>query len=87
MKYYLIGCQITLFHNFPKKKGVSHTKGEEFVSWIRFRGGTLLLVSCLLMGCFTAPAQAADSLDWPHWRGPRYDGVSTETGLIDDWGL
>ncbi len=85
MKYYLIGCQITLFHNFPKKKGVPHTKGEEFVSWIRFRGGTLLLVSCLLMGCFAAPAQAADSLDWPHWRGPRYDGVSTETGLIDDW--
>ncbi len=24
-----------------------------------------------------------DSLDWPFWRGPRYDGVSSETGLID----
>jgi outer membrane protein assembly factor BamB len=23
--------------------------------------------------------------DWPQWRGPRRDGVSTETGLLPDW--
>ena len=23
--------------------------------------------------------------DWPHWRGPQYNGISQETGLIDDW--
>jgi outer membrane protein assembly factor BamB len=23
--------------------------------------------------------------DWPQWRGPRRDGVSTETGLLSDW--
>jgi len=27
----------------------------------------------------------AESLDWPHWRGPGYNGTSRETGLIDDW--
>ncbi len=23
--------------------------------------------------------------DWPHWRGPRRDGVSNETGLLPSW--
>ena len=23
--------------------------------------------------------------DWPHFRGPNYDGVSDETGLLDAW--
>jgi hypothetical protein len=23
--------------------------------------------------------------DWPHLRGPNFDGVSTETGLADTW--
>ena len=31
----------------------------------------------------TAPAEAA--LDWPQWRGPRRDGVSSETGLASRW--
>ncbi len=26
-----------------------------------------------------------DPLDWPYWRGPRFDGTSGETGLIDDF--
>ena len=29
------------------------------------------------------PAPAAD--DWPQWRGPQRNGVSTETGLADRW--
>jgi len=24
--------------------------------------------------------------DWPHWRGPNYDGISTETGWLGEWG-
>ncbi|MCE9553769.1 MAG: PQQ-like beta-propeller repeat protein, partial [Planctomycetes bacterium] len=27
----------------------------------------------------------ADPRDWPAWRGPQQNGVSTETGLIDKW--
>src|SRR5436309_15309983 len=23
--------------------------------------------------------------DWPQWRGPNRDGISTETGLLKDW--
>ncbi len=33
----------------------------------------------------SAAGQPGDPLDWPFWRGPRYDGVSLETGLIDDF--
>ena len=26
-----------------------------------------------------------DPLDWPMWRGPEQNGISRETGLIDQW--
>ncbi len=32
-----------------------------------------------------ADAADIDPLDWPYWRGPRYDGSSPETGLIDSF--
>lgn len=34
-----------------------------------------------------APAQAIKAAisEWPQWRGPRRDGVSTETGLLKEW--
>jgi outer membrane protein assembly factor BamB len=30
-------------------------------------------------------ARALSASDWPHWRGPSRNGVSTEAGLIDNW--
>src|SRR4051812_47288887 len=30
-------------------------------------------------------AQGPTGLDWPQWRGPNRDGVSTETGLLETW--
>src|SRR5687768_6198759 len=30
-------------------------------------------------------ALAALAADWPQWRGPNRDGVSTETGLLPKW--
>lgn len=30
-------------------------------------------------------AAAADPLDWYNWRGPRQDGRSPETGIVDTW--
>jgi outer membrane protein assembly factor BamB len=41
------------------------------------RTGGLLLCGLALGAGVRAAAE-----DWPHWRGPRYDGVSTETGLL-----
>ncbi len=40
---------------------------------------TVLLVLCVLVSTPTA----AD--DWPHWRGPQYNGISRETGWLDLW--
>ena len=37
------------------------------------------VAACLLL---TATTLAAD---WPQWRGPNRDGVSTETGLLKEW--
>jgi outer membrane protein assembly factor BamB len=31
-------------------------------------------------------ATAAEAADWPGWRGANRDGVSTETGLLGEWG-
>ena len=28
---------------------------------------------------------AAQSGDWPQWRGPNRDGISTEKGLLKQW--
>jgi outer membrane protein assembly factor BamB len=41
-----------------------------------------LFLATLITAALTTIA-AAD--DWPQWRGPRRDGVSTETGLLKQW--
>src|SRR5579871_4877071 len=41
--------------------------------------GKTLLATTLLVFC-TANAQ-----DWPGWRGPNRDGISHDTGLLQQW--
>jgi outer membrane protein assembly factor BamB len=36
----------------------------------------------VILGIMAVPADAAD---WPQWRGPHRDGVSSETGLLQEW--
>jgi hypothetical protein len=38
----------------------------------------------LVLGIFVSIVAGANA-DWPHLRGPHYDGVSSETGLADVW--
>ena len=43
-----------------------------------------------MLSVFVAVAAAtmsadAKTFDWPQWRGPNRDGVSTETGLLQEW--
>jgi outer membrane protein assembly factor BamB len=52
----------------------------------------ILSVSLMLASTVMAQAPASkwsggemDPGDWPQWRGPVRDGVSTETGLLDKW--
>jgi outer membrane protein assembly factor BamB len=42
---------------------------------------TILAASCLAL---TISSQAAPK-DWPQWRGPNRDGVSSEKGLLKEW--
>ncbi|MFT4689713.1 MAG: PQQ-binding-like beta-propeller repeat protein [Verrucomicrobiia bacterium] len=35
---------------------------------------------------FASPAFAQQQFDWPQWRGPNRNGVSTETNWVADWG-
>jgi outer membrane protein assembly factor BamB len=39
----------------------------------------------LVIGAFFAVQSAAQSTDWPQWRGPNRDGISKETGLLKQW--
>jgi outer membrane protein assembly factor BamB len=42
-----------------------------------------LIVASLIAAATTTGLAAPD--DWPQWRGPRRDGVSTESGLLKQW--
>src|SRR5262245_37320555 len=45
---------------------------------------------CVVAGC-SQPAHSAAGdpgkagRDWPHWRGPDYNGISTETDWLAEW--
>ena len=41
-------------------------------------------VSAILL-CFLIVSAAPRAADWPQWRGPNRDGISSETGLVAAW--
>ena len=44
------------------------------------------LASCFLASILPiAKPHESIASDWPHWRGPEYNGISRETGLVDNW--
>lgn len=48
----------------------------------------LQLIAMLISVILAAPSSAqvpAEPGEWPQWRGPNADGVSTETGLLREW--
>src|SRR3972149_3455011 len=47
--------------------------------------GRLSLFGAFLALAAVAHAADPDPLDWPNWRGPQQNRVSTEKGLIDRW--
>src|SRR5687767_9684402 len=42
----------------------------------------LIEIRCLLV---LSTALSAFASDWPQWRGPQRNGVSSETGLLKEW--
>ena len=45
-----------------------------------------LLFACALTECQTATAQVPFGPDdWPQWRGPNRDGISSDKGLLREW--
>jgi len=47
----------------------------------------MLVLTGLYLAVLASPssAETPDPLDWPNWRGPQQNCISTETGLIDEW--
>ncbi|HEV2968760.1 MAG TPA: hypothetical protein VGY55_02150, partial [Pirellulales bacterium] len=43
------------------------------------------LVAAFAFAALAAAPQTIKEGDWPQWRGPNRDSVSTETGLLDKW--
>jgi outer membrane protein assembly factor BamB len=74
-------------------------RGKLDASDIVLTGKGLLAVVCLALGWLAAPAagqnEAANASEksnhapaagnWPQWRGPNRDNISTETGLLTQW--
>lgn len=48
-------------------------------------GGCSLLLMFVALSLPAADAPAKKSADWPQWRGPQRNGLSTETGLLKTW--
>ncbi len=46
--------------------------------------GALLALAAAALA-LAVPSGGAKGADWPQWRGPRRDNVSTETGLLKKW--
>ncbi len=43
------------------------------------------IVAGLALLCLSITAAAQTTNDWPQWRGPNRDGISKETGLLNQW--
>jgi outer membrane protein assembly factor BamB len=52
-----------------------------FLAWPLFSRDRRLVLALAIIISFSSHGLA----DWPHLRGPRYDGVCNETGLADNW--
>jgi outer membrane protein assembly factor BamB len=44
-----------------------------------------VVLAANLAAAGNAGGAAMDPGDWPQWRGPNRDGISTEKGLLDKW--
>jgi outer membrane protein assembly factor BamB len=51
--------------------------------WTLAADWLVVAISLVLTGVLTAAPP--DPLDWPHWRGPEYNGVSRERNLPQQW--
>jgi outer membrane protein assembly factor BamB len=67
---------------------------------ISMRGAITLMIALVAVALAVLPTSAATEKvgdapkliastesDWPQWRGPRRDAISTETGLLDSWSV
>ena len=45
----------------------------------------MLAIIAILLFCLSTELVAQTPGDWPQWRGPNRDGISTETGLLKQW--
>ncbi|HWE98144.1 MAG TPA: PQQ-binding-like beta-propeller repeat protein [Tepidisphaeraceae bacterium] len=51
---------------------------------LRRIGQSLFVFGASLVLAGAVPARGGEG-DWPQWRGPKRDDISTETGLLKDW--
>lgn len=51
--------------------------------FLRFDG--TVRIAAAVVSFLAASAAQPNAEDWPRWRGPRLDGISRETGLLNEW--
>ncbi|MGB2823208.1 MAG: polyvinylalcohol dehydrogenase, partial [Phycisphaerae bacterium] len=49
------------------------------------RNPCVAAVSVVLLAAASSLPAAAGKAEWPHWRGPERNAVSSETGLLKSW--
>ncbi len=58
-------------------------EGKRFARWCI--GSAWIVVLLALAGTAAEQTTSVSSTDWPGWRGPHRDGVSTEADWLTDW--
>src|SRR4051812_20165294 len=52
---------------------------------LNIRTCAICIALCFGIAAANSVAATVDPMDWPNWRGPQQNRVSTEKGLIDHW--
>lgn len=69
-------------HALKRREGTGSQRDHALSGRVT-RAGTLLFTLFFLVG--SGSGANVDPMDWPNWRGPQQNRVSTETHLIDHW--
>ncbi|MGH7225421.1 MAG: PQQ-binding-like beta-propeller repeat protein, partial [Gemmataceae bacterium] len=76
-------CLAVCFHRRADAAPLAYLPSSFAMKTRTLLAGSVLLVG--IVGLLAAPVPRRPNHDWPQWRGPNHDNVSTESDLLKSW--